>query len=244
MTTATWTTPRAGARRQGRRGGFTLAELIIVISIIVLVAGIALPGIVSIFTAGADAQAYNAFAGQLSAARAMAIQSGTYAGVHVQLGDGTGDPDLAKTCYSVVVAYDAGAAKFQKADGYDPVRMPGTMAFGELSSTFINGSNYQGLDNLPDFTTFTVVFSPQGTLVEQVDGNNVSFDSSSPLFSGTSKLWEHATAEGEPGVTAMTMFDYFELSARTTAADRATYLNEYGQFLPIGRYTGQPLRLR
>ncbi|MDY6913530.1 MAG: prepilin-type N-terminal cleavage/methylation domain-containing protein [Planctomycetota bacterium] len=224
----------------GGRRGFTLIELLTVMGIIVLLAGIALPSVVGLFRAGADAQAYNLLAAQLTAARALAIQESTYAGVHVQLADPDENPSLEGVCYASIVIY-SGSSQFGQAPGYIPRRIPGGMAFGELSNTFVNSSgDYQGLSDIDDFTTFTIVFSPSGSVVVNVAGGNVQFNTNDNLFDDTSPniaLWDATDANDDTeGVSAVTMFHY---STFNKTGDRAAYLNESGQFLPVNVYTGQ-----
>ncbi len=232
---------------------FTLVELMVVITLIVLISAIALPSVIKLFSTGTDTQATNMLAAQLSYARAIAIQNNTYAGVHVQMADaknsaGTAllNPDLEETCFSAIVMYNQSNGYFELTQGTKPRRIPGSIAFGQLTGTFVNNSgNYQNLTdtNLPVFTTFTIVFSPSGQVVTNVNGGNVLFhDTATGLFNNADPaIWDLANAggaAGEPAATAVTMFDYTELAGRD-AADRDNYLNEAGQFLPINVYTGQ-----
>ena len=84
---------------------FTLIELIAVIMVMGLVGAIVLPSAMALFAAGAVDQARNVLAGQLAAARALAIQDGTYYGVHVQMADedATG---LSNACFSAIISVD------------------------------------------------------------------------------------------------------------------------------------------
>ncbi len=230
---------------------FTLVELIVTISIIALLAATALPTISGLFNAGADKQAYNIIAAQITAARALAIVEGTYAGVHVQIAD---RDELENICYAAVVIYDDSTSvnAFVLADGFTPQRIPGNIAFGELRSPFVDGEAYQNLNDgdLADFTTFTIVFSPAGQVVKYIDGapdGNVYFASfyggiEDALFAPDSNnlsntdLWVVPSAEA--GATAITLFDYKTLKV-LSADGRADYLDENGQFLVLNLYTGQ-----
>lgn len=236
--------------------GFTLVEMVVVIGMIVLIAATALPSIVGIFRAGSDSQAHNLLAAQLTAARAVAIRSATYAGVHVQLADARWpngrlvNPNLEGQTHAGVVIYqDVDTSpgqqqmKFVLAGGHTIHRIPGKMSFGELTADFLTGADYKasGFDEtgLRDFTTFTVVFSPSGSLVTKVKGKRIRFYLQDPVFNGADRLWDFQTADDEDAVTAITMFEYPEFSGREGQAARKKYLTEYGKFLPINVHTGQ-----
>jgi len=242
---ATQTQIEAAPGRRPAAGGFTLAELLVVVGIIAIVASVALPSIATIFNAGADAQAFNLLSAQLSVARAEAVQGGTFAGVHVQLAD----PDLDRNegledaSFCAVMVYDG--TDFSLHDDYESHRIPGNIAFGELKSDFVDGSgDYQGFVDeaaVSDFTTFTIVFSPAGAAVKRVEGGDVIFDSGGLFAGGDQGLWDWdltGGASGEAAATAVTMFEYTEFIARD-AGGKADYLNEGGQFLPLNVYTGQ-----
>ena len=249
---------RAPRRRRGR-GAFTLVELLVVLSMIVLIAATVIPSVLKVFAAGTDAQAYNVLTAQLAAARALAITSGTYAGVHLQ----HADPDataLTDVWFAAVVSYEDVNPdenildmKFTLADGYTPRRLPGSMVFGEIRGTFMNGSDYQGVGSdggVEDFTTFTVVFAPSGAIVRQVQMRNITFDGGAAIFDDADDpgcLWDPDVAnddhdggdDGESGAIAVVLFDYSAFR-ELAAAQRDEYLKGSGQLIPLNVYTGQP----
>ena len=160
-------------RRAGspRRAGFTLVEMLVVITVIVLAMGIALPTVVELVTSGAQEQAYNVLAAQLASARALAIRDATYAGVHVQPADQrrVADGELpANTMYASVVRYrrdyeNPKDSYFDIPDGFDPTPLPGQTAFGEISDDFVtpdgtyrNGA-FDGDRDVEDFTTYDIL---------------------------------------------------------------------------------------
>jgi prepilin-type N-terminal cleavage/methylation domain-containing protein len=238
-------TSKSTTRRDGRtqrQAGFTLMELILVIGMMVVLAGIALPGIAQLFTGGAFARARNTLTTQLAMARAIAVRQNTYAGVHVQPADGTTDRDLRDTVWSGIVIYDAAQGWFTQRDDDQAQRLPGHVGFGELHGRFLDGDSYDGVAlnaaGFQDFTRFTIVFSPTGRLVTEVEGDDVKFNPAAPAFAGGTKIW-NMPAE-EPAAEAVTVFDYAELKA-LSAANRAKVLNAGGVFIGLNPYNGQLL---
>lgn len=244
-------TPRRESSRTGGRTAFTLLELAVTITVIILVASLALPTITHMMASGADEQAHNLVTAQLMAARAHAItnENVTYAGIHVQMADPDAKNAEKDRCYSAVISYKTSDNFFRIADGFWPHRLPGTIALGEISADFITSGgegNYKDLTDtrLKDFCSFSVIFSSTGSAVK-ID---VFFDSSDGTFkSGTNAhLWKHSIADGEKAVMAFTIFDYAELITRKSrdpnpnddVYSREEYLNENGQFLPINVHTG------
>jgi prepilin-type N-terminal cleavage/methylation domain-containing protein len=241
------------------RNGFTLIELMVVIGIILLIAATALPSIIGMLTSGADRQAVNYISSQLTAARAHAIRNNTYAGVHFQYRVNGGMGDYYMMVVEGTQDETTGDWTFKPPEGFQPRRLPGKMACGGLDGAYVNASgNYIddafATSSLPYFTSFTIVFAPNGSAVKSVNGQEVKFDASHAAFSGSTKLWDidvanrvNATAsvpgDGESPVTALVLFDYpaFFGSDATDSEDRASYLNLNGQFVPVNVYTGQLL---
>ena len=79
-----------------------------------------------------------------------------------------------------------------------------------------------------------------------VPEHGISFNAplGSPDRTAFTQLW--AVPAAEDGATAMTIFQYSQLAERAgpPAPDRANYLNEVGQFLPVNVYTGQIMAKR
>ena len=277
---------------RANRVGFTLIELIVVVSIIGLLTVIALPTAVALLSSGSDAQAYNLLCGHLALARAIAVENGTFAGVHVQMADPVADPNLADTCFIAIVWIDPSSLgdaypKFTLADRTRPKKIPGGIAFGGWN--ILHEPNYIWTDSLTasegyfvedpdgsditvsvkDFTTFTIIFSPAGSIITKVNDRNIVFDDDpdDPLFGANAvpKLWDHVltydmpeearnnppqdddeaekNAMSEPGATIVTLFEYakFMISEGDPDSQNA-FLDENAQYLPINLHTGQPFR--
>ena len=235
------------ALRRQKGAAFTLIELLVVITMIALIASIALPSVVHVFETGADSQAYHLLSAQLAAARALAIRDASYACVHVQLANPEPHPDLANTCWMAVMKYVEDTGSFQLADGYAPRRVPGRIAFGELSDTFAdpNDGTYKDLTDgnvvsatgAAPFTTFSIVFGPDGQVVKTIDDDqDVTFQSGDGLFQGSKPLW--AVPDDEHGVSGTVMFDLKELLAAPSPGARPEFLGRTGEMLSVNRYTG------
>ncbi len=234
-----------------QRAGFTMVEMMVVLGVIILAAGIALPSITSLMQSGADKQAYNLISAQIRAARALAIEEGTYAGVHIQLADKGANPDLEGTCYSGIVIFqqmDSEAnptvAYFDVAGGYDVHPIPGNIAFGDLSNekNSIGGSGDFSYGNPDSFTTMTMIFAPSGRLVYSVQGKPVRLSPTSPFVSGPRRLWDGNRGGGqreEFGTSAICMFNYREFSLAGSSTDKSKYMNQNAILLPVNVHTGQ-----
>ncbi|HPS52294.1 MAG TPA: prepilin-type N-terminal cleavage/methylation domain-containing protein [Phycisphaerae bacterium] len=226
------------------KAAFTLIELLVTISIIALVLGIAGPTAMRMFTSSSDTQAYNMFSTQLSLARAQAIESANYVGLHCQIADDdktyVKNYKLADKCITAIVAYDSGV--FDLKTGEQPQEVPGNIAFGQIDTTYVSSGDYNTTvgSDMDNFTTFTILFNCDGEITQKADNGNISFKSSSALFdSGTTStgIWSLPTAE--QGVTCVTMFDYITFKNKSTDTLKKNYLNEAGQFIAANVYTGR-----
>ncbi|MBN1553929.1 MAG: type II secretion system protein [Phycisphaerae bacterium] len=238
---------------------FTLIELMVVIAIIILVAATALPTLTGLFTSGSDAQAYNTLSAQLDVARALALLHGDYAAVHVQMADP--NSDFAGKCYSAVFRNKHNAAGenfFVLAEGYEPRPLPGSMAFGNITGTFVDSDGtYKSMSetDLDKFTSFTIIFNAQGEVVRYVPDGWIFYGPSLFKYGGgnfsDTQLWgnpwlgedpeDPTDAVHFPGATCVTIIDYKVLLAKVKAGGSAEedYLDEYGQFLALNLYTGK-----
>ncbi len=234
-------------RRPLRAQAFTLAELLVVTGVIVVALGIVVPSLHGLFTQRSDAEAEAAFGGMITLARGVAIGRESYGLLHVQMGgDGR--------CWAAVFRYDFGTGRFVQAEGTRPHQFMEHMAFGEISDAprsdaggyYVKGSEYAGTVNTPagwkGFTTFNVIFAPDGSVVTEVGGSAPVLDENQPVFKGTGKekIWEYSSkAVNETGVWAVTVFDY---SIANLQSNRSAYLDKVGRFVCINRYTGRLIR--
>jgi len=163
---------------------------------------------------------------------------------------------------------------FVVAQGFDPIALHNNMALGQLSGTFLKTASPtdpttsynptalddSGINGLKEFMTFTIVFSPKGTIVPTVSGRRIYFgtsNSTSPsnpppasyfdsdptkrlwaLATGAGDIYTPATVQGKTGVGALTVFDLTKVEIMSPDA-RAAYLIENAPFLPVNCYTGQ-----
>jgi prepilin-type N-terminal cleavage/methylation domain-containing protein len=246
------------------RSGFTLIELTIVISVIVLAMAISLPTLITSFRAGADKQSENILSSLCTAARVTAVRDGKYTLVHHQLSVATTVNDLTtRHSYLAICTGTKGVngTMFRLTPGFDPQRLPGDMCLGAVSRNTVSnsgtGASYNsnvinavsgGNPNPDPFTSFSIVFSPAGRVVTQIDGiEDVRFDITDPAFRNTDAntyLWDPAVANGNnaQGVSAVTLFSYGQYVARPSSGAGPTkfnYIDENGDFLPVNVYTGQ-----
>lgn len=241
--------------RQTTRAGFTLVELTVVIFVIVLLATMAIPTAISLLRSGSDSQAYNIVTATLSAARAEAIQRNTYVAVHFQMAvkqeksggqykwqDGANNYFRRSEglTYAAIFIYDYETAtdtqkKWLLAPNHSPKALPGSITVAPAGSTTVT-----------DTTCLTVVFSPNGSIARQINGQNIDLTASPAFTDGnptasanTQAFWLASIATPRPGVAALTIVDYDRYSAETSAPKKTAYLTDNAQLIPINIYTGQ-----
>lgn len=215
-----------------------------VVGIIALVTAMALPTVARLFRASSDEQARSVLGAMLTGNRAAAIENSCYTAVHVEMGkDGR--------CWAVAMTGEGQgvATVFVAMEGAVPKRIPGRIAFGGISADFVEpqaGNDpdlYMDLsdENLDDFTSFTVAFAPDGTVITNIDGAALELEDNSKLFSpdedNETAIWE-TCPDPEFGVRALTYFPYPELNVRDET-ERATYLNRNAQFICLSYLTGR-----
>ena len=243
--------------RAGASQAFTLIELVVAIAVIALLSVIALPSLTALFAAGAEEQTHNIISAQLVAARSVAIHDRTYAGVHFQLADHKfpANSALKHVSFTAVVWDDPNTPEyaFSLAPGFLVQRMPGSIVAGKIDAAFVGGGGrYTGFGgqtepegdeidpDVLEFTTFSVVFSQNGSAVQFVEGGPVLFDANSALFTGEQRLWDPELANGRQAQTALTLMNITDFLL-LDADKRIAYLDKNGLFLPVGRHTGHLL---
>ena len=233
----------------GRRG-FTLVEMLIVVALIALLAMIAVPSFITMFSAGAESQDYNSVSALLNYARAHALKTNNYVAVHFQPAAGKNSLVKNDNCYAAILEFDptllAGAGAFRtptNPTSFPPVAMPQGVGIGQLASPFVdvNNDKYDDdelRDDLDGFMTFTIVFSPQGTVVTKINGKLINFDGPNSYFDGS--LWVVGTAtQDKEGVRALTIFSRTKIEPLTAPGKRVEYLATNAPYLPVNSYTGQ-----
>jgi prepilin-type N-terminal cleavage/methylation domain-containing protein len=233
---------------QTQNTGFTLIEILVVLGIIGIVAGITLPGIVQIFSAGAEGQAYSVVNSLLRSARAHAIENSVYTLVHFQPADRSLEEfDDRWAIYAAVMEWDRDNQVFTMPKGFEPVAIPGGVGIGRVSSDFFddNGDIKAITDSAAEeFVTVNVIFSPEGKVVRRAptaDGK-ATFDlANGKLFDGDVRIWSPDSSWGQEsiGVTALTFFPLTEFMNLTSDSARRYFLGDKAAFTGINLYTGQ-----
>jgi prepilin-type N-terminal cleavage/methylation domain-containing protein len=88
--------------KKTNNSGFTLVEMLVVITIIALMGLMIIPAIIGMFSSGADSQSYSMLTTELSAARSLALKTSSYVCVHIQQADQVSDPTIPASINSKV----------------------------------------------------------------------------------------------------------------------------------------------
>lgn len=242
--------------RLNSRKAFTLMELMVVISVIVLLLGMALPSISALFSSGADAQARNLVSGLLSTARARAIRDRRPTGVHFQKHHAADDYWAAVVQLKIVeIGTGSPQPRWCLCEGMFPSKLPGGLAIGEVANSYAANFDQDAMDV---FTTVTVIFDADGrlytgdvrfcTAIEQDAGNDDDHKAKGQLFTNITNdqnkariWWETAT---KPSVRALCLVNSRELAGAVAANQGAQWLEANAQFLPVNPYTGGLIRNR
>jgi prepilin-type N-terminal cleavage/methylation domain-containing protein len=176
-----------------RQSGLTLTELAVVIAVMALLAGIALPAarmVMASFESGDSARSMISAA--LASARALAAKEGHYVGVRFQeaYNPDAADPlnPLTAPQYMIFIVHDpdpepngTGLANgFRAIEGCKPIKLPDSI--GVMDLTLVNrrvsgtailfadepidtDGEIDAPEELRDTTTFSVIFSPSGKLL-------------------------------------------------------------------------------
>lgn len=235
-------------RERTKQGGFTLPELLTVVAMMILIGTFSLPTVFRALNSGAEAQAFNMVYAQMNAARTLAMKTGNFTCLHFQVA--TGHTALRDTCFAGVFAYSTTTNTFSPAPGYDLLRIPGKMALGRITPNTSSGTvyldnagNFQNVSDAsgnidPYFTEGTVIFAPNGTVVTQVNGQNIAFAATTAWTS----FWD-PTYVSTTGITALTLFNYAGLYG-SDVSWRNFYMSQNGEIIPINVYSGQLLSRR
>jgi len=184
-----------------RQSGLTLTELAVVIAVMALLAGLALPAarmIIGSFESGDSAKSMVSAA--LASARGLAAKEGHYVGIRFQMAYNRDAADpldpLTAPQYMIFILHDPEdpcrapdatdlANGFRAIEGCKPIKLPDSIGVmdlvtvqrtvkivsgREIFSSFTENSidsdiEIDSPDELRDATTFSVVFSPSGTLL-------------------------------------------------------------------------------
>ena len=154
---------------------FTLVELLVVLGVIsILVVG-SMKFTVNMMTGNENQQCYYKFAQMVKDAKAHAFRTNNYVAICCEIAPHTKDDLDDKHCYLSVLSYNKSAKTFKTDDfgGAKYEQVPAGRAFLKINP---NNSSSLLTGKLEDMSSFIVIFSPQGTLVTEIDGGQVSWE--------------------------------------------------------------------
>jgi prepilin-type N-terminal cleavage/methylation domain-containing protein len=156
------------SQRNKTAAAFSLMELLVVIGIIAILAGLSMPAI------NAMQKSYNSTGTEgmiitaLSTARTLAISNQKYAGVRFQK---AGDPNnvLKADQYIIFIINDEDMPgtltdAFRAIEGYKPIKLPSNIGVIDMNDLSFNNNIDDNLE-LADASRFSIIFSSAGRLV-------------------------------------------------------------------------------
>lgn len=161
-----------------KHNGFSLIEMLVVITIIASLIGVAIPAIDAMQKSYNSTGTLSMIEAALSSARAMAISNNRYVGVRFQKAANTAnanveDDPLNRNQYMLFITIDEDMGTLTNAyrilKGYKPVKLPENIG---VMDTMLNDDKHLSVvgdsmdtNDITDVTTFSIVFSPSGKLV-------------------------------------------------------------------------------
>lgn len=153
----------------GRQYGSTLTEMTIVVAVVALLVGIALPGIrAMLHSFESSGGAKSMISAALASARAIAAKERRYAGIRFQKAYDPQGP-LKAAQYMILIVHDFDKtgleSGFRAVEGIEPMKLPETVGV-MIDVGLISGDlDIDELEEITNATTFSVIFSPSGKLV-------------------------------------------------------------------------------
>jgi prepilin-type N-terminal cleavage/methylation domain-containing protein len=180
------------------RKGLTLIELVVVIAVIAILVFITLPAFQTIGRGISHIVTRNAIDSTLSNARMTAHLWQRYAGIRFQR-EYISEGKLPKQ-YMIPIIQDTPSTGldygFRTMEGKNILGIPRDMGVMELESSgaTITDSDFDEEREINDATTFSIVFSPAGTLVIH-DASVVSSQSQDPIFNTIANITSNNTGK-------------------------------------------------